>query len=283
MQMPVTEISFDYSSLAIDARRIVKQKTTEIRERLSVAAENIIAIGVHLIAVKDQLDHGQFGSWLAAEFEWTDRSAQKMMRVATQFKSEQCSDLKIAPSALYLLASDSTPKELRDEIVSEAKAGKTVTHAEVKKRVAKKKPAPAPIPKKKPPVTVAPPDDQTVVMDEPDSPEDVAEPTEETPVAPSDPWSGFESKVREEMTLLRAAGRRLTQIFGLTEGRRFTSPFAQDYTYAGTMAVINSIVATLEDGLPAAVNPKGGYLSIRQLKRQQSGTAAVRELVGGKK
>ena len=90
-----------------------------IRQTVKRTIEDIIAVGNDLLAVKESLDHGQFGAWIRAEFGWTDRTARNFMAVAEQFgaKSEMISDLKIAPTAAYLLASPSAPDEARQEAV----------------------------------------------------------------------------------------------------------------------------------------------------------------------
>ena len=126
---------FDYETLGPDTRAVVQQKTTEIRDRMGRAAQNIVEIGERLIAVKKKLVHGQFGDWLESEFEWTDRTARQMMAVAERFKSETVSDLGIGAKALYLLASPSTPDEIRDHFIAEAESGKPVTHAAVKQAI----------------------------------------------------------------------------------------------------------------------------------------------------
>ncbi len=70
-------------------------------------------IGSRLIAVKDALGHGRFGRWLEAEFQWSEPTAERMMRVADTFKSVKLTDLNIGQSALYMLASPSTPAPIR--------------------------------------------------------------------------------------------------------------------------------------------------------------------------
>lgn len=134
MTMIATQ-QFDYEALSESTKIVVQQKTSEIRSRMNKAASNIMEIGERLIAVKEQLGHGQFREWLTAEFAWDERSAQRMMKVATTFKSDNLSDLALAPSALYLLASDATPQEVKDRFVQKAQDGEQVTHAEVKQAV----------------------------------------------------------------------------------------------------------------------------------------------------
>ncbi len=130
--MELEKNSFDYDVLDDGAKIVVQQKTSEIRSRMNKAATNIMEIGERLIAVKDQLGHGHFLDWLEAEFDWTQQTANNMMRVAKMFKLPNFSDLPIGPSALYLLASDSTPEEVRERFIEQAKEGEPVTHAEVK-------------------------------------------------------------------------------------------------------------------------------------------------------
>jgi hypothetical protein len=127
----ITSSTFDYAELDADIESVVRQKTTEIRDRMGRAAQNIIEIGARLIDVKEQLDHGQFGAWLATEFSWSDRSARRMMQVADQFKTANLSEINTAPSALYLLTSESTPPAVRREFVAKVSAGEKVTHKAV--------------------------------------------------------------------------------------------------------------------------------------------------------
>ncbi len=133
------EVSFDYASLDIETRVLVRQHTREIKERMRRTAQDIIEIGQKLIDVKERLGHGKFGLWLRLEFEWTDRTARQFMRVAEAFKSENFSDLNFAPSALYLLAAPSTPDEVRREALERAYQGESITHAKVKRLVAGRK------------------------------------------------------------------------------------------------------------------------------------------------
>lgn len=132
--------NYDYSQLDAETRQVVEQKTTEIRDRMGRAAQNIVEIGQRLIDVKAKLPHGQFGQWLKDEFDWKPTTAWKMMNVASQFKSSHCEDLGIGASALYLLADPSTPDEIRDQFIEQAKSGEPVTHAAVKAAVTQAKP-----------------------------------------------------------------------------------------------------------------------------------------------
>jgi phage N-6-adenine-methyltransferase len=118
---------FDYDSLDTETRIVVRQKTEEIHTLMRRTARDIFDIGQKLLVVKNQLGHGNFGQWLKAEFNWSDRTAQRYMSVATQFECDNLTDLSIAPSALYLLASSSTPQEARNEALELAQKGVTIT------------------------------------------------------------------------------------------------------------------------------------------------------------
>ncbi len=131
---------FDYSSLDEKTCEFLQQQTVEIRCLIKRTVEDIFEIGQKLIEVKKRLGHGRFGNWLASEFDWTERTGQKFMNVAKRFKSEYCSELEIAPSALYLLAATSTPEPARQEALVRAGAGEKISWVkakEIKQKYAK--------------------------------------------------------------------------------------------------------------------------------------------------
>lgn len=119
---------FNYDALEKKPRLIIEKRTGEIKTLMRRSAQDIIDIGEKLIEVKAHLRHGDFTAWLRIEFGWSDRTAQNFMRVAKVFKSENFSPLSFAPSALYLLASSTTPDEARGEAFSRAQAGEEITH-----------------------------------------------------------------------------------------------------------------------------------------------------------
>jgi len=83
-------------------------------------AGEFVEIGAELLAVKQALPHGAFLEWIGAEFGWTDRSAQKYMRIAEAFgKSEVTSDLGV--EVLYALSAPDVPETVRGEMVERAK------------------------------------------------------------------------------------------------------------------------------------------------------------------
>lgn len=132
---PVLE--FDYEDLDIEIRVIVQQRTSEIKNLMRRTSQEIIEMGQKLIDVKYQLGHGNFRSWLKAEFDWSVQTATRFIQVAENF---QCSDLTrcdIAASALYLLASPSTLKEARAEALQRASLGENITYTKAKAIICK--------------------------------------------------------------------------------------------------------------------------------------------------
>jgi len=124
---------FDYETLTIEQRALVKQCTGEIRERLQRSAQDIWEIGQRLFDVRAQLKHGQFDSWLKAEFGWSRRTAYNFIKVYEAFgERAKLAQIDIAASALYLLAAESTPPEVREEYLLKAEKGEKITHKELR-------------------------------------------------------------------------------------------------------------------------------------------------------
>jgi hypothetical protein len=118
-------------AVALDLMRMAE----EIRQLMRNTAANKIAIGVKLTAAKEGVRHGEWGAWLSANLELSERSAQRFMRMADQFKTANLADLDISPSALYLLAEPSTPEDIREAVLEQARAGAKITLAAVQKAI----------------------------------------------------------------------------------------------------------------------------------------------------
>ncbi|WP_414579469.1 DUF3102 domain-containing protein [Anabaena sp. CCY 9402-a] len=124
--------SFDYGILTPEQRSLVEQRTSEIREQLRRTAQDIWEIGQSLAEVRAQLKHGHFDTWLKAEFGWSRRTAYNFINVYETFGNRaNLAQIDIATSALYLLAAPSTPQNLREQYIEEAKTGKRITHKEL--------------------------------------------------------------------------------------------------------------------------------------------------------
>lgn len=134
----MTEIRphFDYRFLPAADRAMVKTRADEIRQCLKRTAQDILEVGVRLTQVKARLPHGMFGDWLKHEFDWSERTAQRFMSVASAFKSVTVSDLDIQPRALYLLAAPSTPDAARLSAIERASDGERISYGRAKAIVA---------------------------------------------------------------------------------------------------------------------------------------------------
>jgi len=102
----------------------LKARADKIRKLQADVQRGIIEIGRELIEAKKEIEHGQWGTWLANEFEWTDRTARNFMAVAERFGNRKTfSDLK--PSTLQAMLSLPTGEE--DAFIEEqATAGNPV-------------------------------------------------------------------------------------------------------------------------------------------------------------
>lgn len=126
-----------------------------IRQISKRSIEDAVEIGRRLTECKSMLVHGHFGDWIRREFSWSERTAQRFMRLyELSVKTDNLSDLALPVSALYLLAARSTPEIACTEIIKAAKqelaAAKdgdptsivTIKDAVAKLRKALKPPAP---------------------------------------------------------------------------------------------------------------------------------------------
>ncbi len=132
--------SFDYSTLDIDKQVALRKSAADVRKHRADVAKGIFKkMGGPSSLQGIELPHGQFGPWLEAEFDWTDRTARNYMMVAERLegKTEIVSDLQ--PSTIYLLASPSTPETIRDEVVRRKAAGEHLADHVVKSLVVEAK------------------------------------------------------------------------------------------------------------------------------------------------
>lgn len=89
--------------------------TTEIIILKNQTANNLIEIGKRLIAVKEGLPHGEWGRWLKEEVDFTERTAQRIMRAANEMSNTTAlSDM--SRSKVFALLE--MPKEEREEFIN---------------------------------------------------------------------------------------------------------------------------------------------------------------------
>lgn len=125
--------------------------TTEILILKQQTAQNIIEIGKRLIAVKNNLPHGEWGRWLKEKVDFSHTSAKRFMQVAREFSnSPSLGDLP--PTKVFALldlpseerenfvesnpVDDMTTRELQQAIKEKNEAIKQLENA---RRIAKEK------------------------------------------------------------------------------------------------------------------------------------------------
>ena len=126
------QMGFDYAVLPVDVALKAQLAANSIKLRLKRTVEDIIEIGRELTAVKDELPHGQFLPWIAAEFEMSERTAYNFMDVAGKFGDKVATVASFSSKVLYALSAPSTPDAVIDKAVSKAESGEKVTVADVK-------------------------------------------------------------------------------------------------------------------------------------------------------
>jgi hypothetical protein len=122
----------------VDAQHALDHVASAIRALSRNVVRDVIAIGRHLSEAKKMAGHGHWLSWLKSEFSWSERTAERFIRVHEfSIKSDNLADLmdSIGLSALYLLTAPSTPAAARAEILERAARGAPVTHGQVKEQV----------------------------------------------------------------------------------------------------------------------------------------------------
>jgi hypothetical protein len=124
--VPAPVASFDYTALAPDAAQFVREKTEKIQKLMKRTVEDFAQIGGELIAIKGQLEHGQFSSWLDTYFPWGERTAEECMNLYRHPKTAKFADLGLGTSVARILSAPSTPDAVSDEVIALAEAGEKV-------------------------------------------------------------------------------------------------------------------------------------------------------------
>lgn len=101
----------------------LSDRVNRIRKLSGDTARNLIEIGKHLTAAKDELPHGDFSAWVQDNFGWTIRTAQNLMAVAERFGDMDIANFK--PSHLQALLALPSGDEQKF-IAEQAAAGQPV-------------------------------------------------------------------------------------------------------------------------------------------------------------
>lgn len=120
----------------------VAEHAADIKRLAARSSQDIIEIGLRLIAVKELLPHGQFIPWIEAEFGWSYQSAARFMSVARSF-GEISHGERFDANALYALASGNVPEEVREDFIERASGGERITLRDVREALAEARQAEA--------------------------------------------------------------------------------------------------------------------------------------------
>lgn len=119
---------------------LLKEIRTEaniIKLKMKRSVSDIIDAGKRLHAVKKRLPHGYFKKWIETELGCHYTTGVNLMRVAEVFgdSQEKVSNMGVAASILYFLATPSTPKQAREKVIQLIEDGEKVSYAETKEIV----------------------------------------------------------------------------------------------------------------------------------------------------
>lgn len=127
--------AFDYGRWDPKTAETLKVSAERIRDLGRGLTERIFTIGRDLDLAKALLGHGEFGPWLAAEFGWTERTAQRFLQVFTVLGAKSDTVSVLPPTAVYLLSAKSTSPAVREAIVTRIEAGERPSLAEIRSEV----------------------------------------------------------------------------------------------------------------------------------------------------
>jgi Protein of unknown function (DUF3102) len=132
----LAETFFDYGEVQAGNRAELQTLTGQIKRAIGGHLKAIVEIGEGLLKAKELLGHGNFLPWLAAEFRWSERTAQSYMTLAEHFqgKTAKFADLDLGTARSLIKA----PTEVRDEIFARAEAGEIIRKDEVKAKLAER-------------------------------------------------------------------------------------------------------------------------------------------------
>lgn len=127
--------SFDYAELPPEYAEFARSIATRFRNWANSSTVEGMKIGLSLIEIKSRLDHGQFGTWLRAEFPGHERTAQRLMQTAKVFGDKYDTVSDLPPATLYELSAPSTPAELRVEVIEHLEAGSQIDPVGIRARI----------------------------------------------------------------------------------------------------------------------------------------------------
>jgi hypothetical protein len=139
--VPVEQVGqFDYRHYSPEIVSFLKKKKGEILLCYNLSLDNLITMGRHIAEVKERIGWGGFLEWAKAELPFSTDTAARWMglaQVEDQYGILDTKELPITTSALYSLATHTTPPAAREEAIERAKRGEKIDQrkaAEIKRR-----------------------------------------------------------------------------------------------------------------------------------------------------
>jgi hypothetical protein len=129
-------LGFDYECLPPEVAHEIRETADRIKRCLRKHVAESLEIGRDLLAIKNQMAHGQFGAWLATEFSMSHRSANNYMRAAKEFSDKFAAAANLPLEGLILLAAPSTPEAVRDDVLKQSESGQWITKEKIRHLIA---------------------------------------------------------------------------------------------------------------------------------------------------
>ena len=134
-EIPATSAQIETIDVAAEVVTL-DERANRIRQLQADVQRGIIEIGFELIAAKKEIGHGGWAQWLEKEFEWTQQTANRFMRVADRFgKLNNVVQFKPSTLQAMLTLPAGTEQEFIDEQKAQGKPVKTQSAREVQRNV----------------------------------------------------------------------------------------------------------------------------------------------------
>ncbi|MDQ6436644.1 DUF3102 domain-containing protein [Mesorhizobium sp. LHD-90] len=140
----------DWTDITDRQKKELCASASRIRSRCDRIAADVLANGKDLLEAKNILDHGKFGPWLAAEFNWSNTTAQRFMNYARHFADTPAVVAALPHATLDKLVAKGTPQEVRDEIAKKIEAGIVLTGDQIAEKIKQGKEAARPAKEQEP-------------------------------------------------------------------------------------------------------------------------------------
>lgn len=130
---PTLETQLARAAKPLWLRDFLDENAMAIRALGRRATADIFEIGGRLVEVKARLKHGGFLDWLSRELRWSPTTAKRFIQVFELVsKTPKLGDIDLPPSALYLLAQDSTPSDVVERVVECAESDERLSLKDIK-------------------------------------------------------------------------------------------------------------------------------------------------------